>query len=153
MGRWASGYFHPCSIVSKFDDAVSAICSMCDVENYLFHTFYHCKPVNKFWAEALAWYLRITNKAYDLYLEGIFLGFCDKKEYFSLYIVILYGKYYIHKCRLLKKVPIFKVFLNYCRKNLEIKKNVYSEKGKSNVFREHLSIMCISLLCNFNMKF
>ena len=55
--------------------------------------------------------------------------------------MILYGKYYIHKCRLLKKVPVFNVFLNYFRKNLEIEKNIYSEKGKSIVFREHMNIM------------
>ena len=84
------------SIVSKFDNTVSAICGMCNVENNLFHTFYHCTPVNKFWAEISAWHHRITNKFNSLSVEGILLGYNESN--FSLNLTILYGKYYIHKC-------------------------------------------------------
>ena len=80
-------------------------------------------------------------------LLEILLGFyyIDKKYYYMLNYLIIYGKYYIFQCRSNRKNPSLRIFLLLVKDRLSLDKYIYISKGKSIQFDERFGFLLSSI--------
>jgi hypothetical protein len=84
------------SIVSNFDNSVSKMCTLCNIENNLVHQFVECVNVTQFWQALKHWFQILFKKEYNLNLSSILFGMLNMvsvQENFCL----LYAKFFIHQ--------------------------------------------------------
>ena len=75
-------------ILHQSDNILSTTCSICNLENDLFYTFFHSTPVNKFWDEILVFHHTITNEYTNSCVEYTLLAISENN--FSLNFTVLY---------------------------------------------------------------
>ena len=82
-------------------------CAFCEREiETLQHLFFHCDSVQYFWNEMQSW-LQAKDIELPLTVKTIIFGaFVEDKDLdFVLNTLILFGKFFIHKCRYFKTKP------------------------------------------------
>ena len=68
----------------------------------------------------------------------------DKKYYYLLNYLIIYGKYYVFQCRSNHKNPFLRSFLLLVKDRLSFEKHTYISKGKSKQCDERFGFFMIS---------
>ena len=123
------------SIISKWDDTKVSICVTCNQKANILHNFVRCTIIQQFWKE-LSDILLLQN-IYDNQLTTIDILFGKFKQikHEGLNHIILYAKFYIHKCFIQNTNPTVKIFISYYKNILNIEKQMFTERNKLQVFR------------------
>lgn len=114
--------------LSNFMD-IGKECSFCNnCEESLNHLFVDCQSVKSFWKDCFFTFSVKINLKITLNVKEIICYFenDDKNIHNFVNFIILNGKFFIHKCRLSKSPPLYKVFSNeltLLMKSLKIVKN------------------------------
>ena len=109
-------------IVSKFNREVREECTFCQVEiESISHLFYECTMVNAFILEVYS--IFIPNWT-DIRLipakKDFIFGFRNIPIFSSNNLLIIYTKYYIWKCRCMKKNLALNAFINWFKFELNV---------------------------------
>jgi len=120
-------------LLSKFMD-VGKECSFCNcTEESLCHLFFDCHSVQTFWKDCFLTFSTKVRSMITLNVKDIVCYYEHEDKNIDNFVnfIILNGKFFIHKCRLSKSPPLYKVFCNeliLLMKSLKLVKNV---KGNS----------------------
>ena len=130
--------FYPTQkLVSKWDGEVSPICNYCKSATAdILHTFCECKYLVTFWQQLSAsaeskWGMKIPTDN----LSIIFGQVPYTMQNHCINHIIMYAKYYLHKCRYKLEFPTKGGFLTYYKHILNIEKNTYTLKYRNTVFK------------------
>uniref|UniRef100_A0A3B3D2N2 Reverse transcriptase domain-containing protein n=1 Tax=Oryzias melastigma TaxID=30732 RepID=A0A3B3D2N2_ORYME len=88
-------------------------CSFCNDEiETTEHLFFECCYSNAFWDDVHDWLFTRIPHLTDFSIKNIIFGFIleNKTTEFILDVIIILGKFYIHKCRFMKTKPSFFTF-------------------------------------------
>jgi len=89
-------------------------CSYCDQSDSIKHFFFDCENTRRFWNTIEIWLNNITSSSEIIDLNSVILGYDTNNP--TLAIVILFGKWFIYKAKLIDS-PLdlnkFKIFLKY----------------------------------------
>ena len=105
----------------------SPTCHYCRSIDNLEHYFFHCNESTFFWNHVEEWLKDSIGFKIKFTLLEILLGFyyIDKKYYYMLNYLIIYGKYYIFQCRSNRKNPSLRIFLLLVKDRLSLHKYIY----------------------------
>ena len=107
------------------------------------HYFYYCDTVKKFWDKIEIWVNNMFPIAVNLATLDIFLG-CQnlyKMYFYAINLILLYGKYFIHKCKLNNKSLSWDYFQKMLKKFLSIDKFSFISQGQDKVFNDKFGIL------------
>ena len=108
--------FFPCQYtLSLWYKEENAKCKSCNEIDYLEHYFYSCTPVNNFWKMVEKWWLTILGTSVALSAADVLLGIANfhNDDFINiLNFCILYGKWYISRC---KKDGVNISFIDYIK--------------------------------------
>ena len=114
------------SYVSHFDNAVSSLCSICNVKCDICHMFYSCSYVKPFWLDFMNWFIR-NFYIIVIRMEDVIFGKIQPKS-FILNYCILYGKWFLHKqyknCENNPIKPSLNNYLSFLRNNVQLEKYI-----------------------------
>ena len=131
-------YLHLCKLTH------SPLCVFCDsnVET-LNHLFWSCTFVQSFWNDLVKKLKEKCTHCDRFYLcqELILFGkmdniYTDK----ALDSILLYAKYFIYKCKLQERRPLFDLFISELKHRIIIEKSLASRTGKLNTFKDKWKI-------------
>jgi len=112
----------------KWGIAVSPMCSFCNQIDTLEHHFFYCYNSRSFWNSLEMWFEQSCGVFIPLTITDIMFGIPYKKSQDNtLYVmnfVVMYGKWFIHKCKQDCKSIIFRSFLCYLKYVLSIERQV-----------------------------
>ncbi len=81
--------------------------------------FWHCDHTRKLWQDIYQFIVDYVYEDFELYFRDILFGsFSFEKRFnvcFLCNLIILLAKYFIHKCRTMKVIPIFFTFKKMLR--------------------------------------
>ncbi len=100
------------SYLSKFLD-IENICTFCNNEiESISHLFYQCSFSMNLWTKIERYVLCKTNISVKIDYKSVIVYFEHKNDKINsiVNLFILYGKFHIHKCRVLKIIPNFSRF-------------------------------------------
>ncbi len=107
--------FYPCNeFISKFKEGFSPLCCFCKKETEtIFHLFFSCNYTKLFWSQISLFIFELLYTFIDInYIMVLFLD-CDTglvEMDNIIKILILFGKYHIHKAKCMLNVPNGKLF-------------------------------------------
>ncbi len=109
--------------------------------------FVDCQSVQSFWKDCFSDFSVKINLMITLKVKEIICYFDndDKNIHNFVNLIILNGKCFIHKCRLAKSPPLYKVFSNeltLLMKSFKVVKNVKA----TNIVRYYETVFGISLM-------
>ena len=96
------------------------LCEKCKGKDTIEHFFFQCIDTTSFWNKLTTWYDSKTQRNTVLTSKKIILG-CDPADA-TLAHIILYGKWYIYRCKMANSPIIFKSFLEYAKSQCRIEK-------------------------------
>ena len=100
----------------KFKKDLCVNCSFCDSEpETVFHLFWHCHFTATFWKEVIRYISLKLVPDFSLFCKNIFFGVHDvkskkQKELYIINLIIILGKYHIHKAKFSHSKPWFVAF-------------------------------------------
>ena len=65
----------------------------------------------------------------------------DASLIFNINVLIIYGKWYIYRCKIDNKSMFFLEFLNYFKQFLLAEKYILASKGESDLFQQRWQIL------------
>ena len=106
---------HPVKKIMLRFRNIDTDCVFCHLqEETVCHVFYECICVRLFWMDVELYFKALTGTAVVLDLKDIVFLYSndavDKERTFIVNLFILFGKYYIHKCKWSEKTPRIEQF-------------------------------------------
>ena len=101
------------AILSKFSDT-GELCNFCNSCNETtLHLFCQCVHSSRFWRDLEQFIASYCNENTVLSSQAVLIYFEHKSQNieFMVNLLILYGKFFIHKCKFAKTSPNFKAFI------------------------------------------
>ena len=111
----------------------TVFCDFCLIEEEsIYHLFYDCDVVSRFWKTLESYWQRNTKMQISLTRRDVILG----NTIFSnvLNLILLLGKFYIHKSKISKIKPKLELFIPTLRDRYYIEENMFSKQGKEDIF-------------------
>ena len=121
----------------------SSACIECNMTDNVEHYSYYCDTVKKFWDKIEIWVNNMFPVAVNFATLDILLG-CqnpDKMYFYAINLILLYGKYFIHKCKLNNKSLSWDYFQIMLKNFLSIDKFSYISQGQDKVFNDKFGIL------------
>lgn len=130
--------------LTKFKKDLNSNCSFCDVHpETLLHLFWHYEFVKMFWKDLIRFVIDHIDVEFSLYMEHVLVGFNNVKhkidQYYIINLIIMLAKFYIHKCKVKKSIPLFMAF------EIEIKMYMQTILGSTNRKASKTINICKSL--------
>jgi hypothetical protein len=97
------------------------ICDFCDNTDTIVHFFVTCKISVDFWESVLNWWNRLPNipHFYSIYIDQIMMGIIGNHDVIrALNFVLLYGKFFLYKCKKKSERPFLPQFLLFLRHHI-----------------------------------
>ena len=125
----------------------SPACLECNVTDNLEHYFYYCDSVKSFWTKVEQWMNEIFSTNYNLAILDVLFGclYVEKTLYYAINLILLYGKYFINKCKLGNKNLSWGHFQHMLKSYLSISQFSYVSQGQENVFNDKFGILSAKL--------
>ena len=125
----------------------SPVCSECNMTDNLEHYFYYCDSVKIFWKKVENWMNHIFSTSYNLTVLDVLLGCLnlERKLFFAINLILLYGKYFIYKCKLNNKNLLWDHFHQMTKNFLSTSQFSYVSQGQENVFNDKFGILLVKL--------
>ena len=111
-------------------------CIECGEIDTLEHFFFHCEPSRSFWVNFEIWLSEIFSKNIKLSILEVLLGCINVSEeyFYILNYSILYGKYFINKCKKSQTELRWNHFCNILKNSLITDHLSYINQGKEHAF-------------------
>ena len=127
------------SYVSNFDNTVSKICNLCQVDNNIPHMFVDCIKVNTFWQNFKLWLSMIEGNYFNLSTSNIIFGiFSGSKK--RINFCILHAKWFINVNRQ-EDYLNFNLFKSYLKGVLIIENQIAVNRKQLPIFNNTFGII------------
>ena len=130
--------FIPCkAALHKWNKADTDICDKCVIRDDIEHFLVKCNLVRPFWDRFLEWWRTVYDIVINLCVLDTILGIANPERddmIYNLNFCLLFGKYFIYKCKINEKLISFPLFLKELRNRVEYEKCILTQDNKIDTF-------------------
>nr|XP_039263093.1 uncharacterized protein LOC120339092 [Styela clava] len=108
------------------------LCEFCKLHiETLLHLFYNCPITSEFWSDIDQWIVfKTDNLNFNLGMKECFIGFDDISDMQFINCVLLAARFFIYRCRIQKRKPVFDVFNKFISDIRNNEKYIAMKNGK-----------------------
>ena len=126
--------YYPCNkMLGTWYDDHNKLCETCQIEDTLEHYFFFCETSKIFWSHFKHWWHSVTSVDLNLTMFYVIFGIINERDESlinALNFCILFGKYFIAKCKKGGDMCCFFSFLRELKNRIEIENYIYCQNGK-----------------------
>ena len=134
----------PCqALLFRWGIAENKSCLYCNMYDSLSHHLYECNEVNLFWKQLIKWVKNNLNAQIPLSRVDVLFGIPQLNDSLihCMNLLILLGKWFIHKCALNNKKLFLLEFLPQVKNHLATEEHIAHLNGKEEQFNEQWGLL------------
>ena len=121
----------------------SPVCPECNMTENMEHYFYYCETAKIFWGKIETWVNNIFSVNLKLTILDILLGCLNinKNTFYAINSIILYGKYFINRCKQENKSLSWEYFQRMYKNHISANYFAYIQEGNERVFKDKFGLL------------